>query len=106
MSVYRSMRDWVDHMLAEGVRSRGVLLPAFPPLFLPAFTGSNAFVWVIAISLAVAWFAFVAWRGWRMMKATAIRSDRTYDHSEKFKLSNEYHSTESATSAAWRRRNG
>ena len=105
MRSYQVVRNWVDHMLGkEGVRSRGVLFPAFPPLFLPAIFEPNWFVWTLVAALSSGWFAFVSWRGWRMMKATAARGDRAYDREGKFKLAKEYSSTESTTAAKRGRR--
>lgn len=57
-----------------------------------------------SVIAAVLWFGFVAWRGLRLLRATAGRGDREYDRQGKYDLPPEYKATESATSAARRRR--
>jgi hypothetical protein len=86
-------------MLGKGIRSRAVLAPAFPPLILPVIFSPNWIVWVIVAGVSGGWVLFVAWRTWRMTKATVLKSDREYDQKGKFQLSREYWGSESATAA-------
>ena len=57
----------------------------------------------VAISASLIWLSFVAWRGIRILRVTAIRGDRAYDFRDKHLLSSEYAETESATKANRRR---
>jgi len=86
-------------MIGEGVRSRAVLSPAIPPLIVALIFKDNSIVWTLAAIMSAGWLAFVAWRSWRMTKATTTRADRKYDRDGKFKLSSEYHDSYSATAA-------
>jgi hypothetical protein len=61
-------------------------------------------VLVIVIGLDIAWFALVGWRGWRLFRQSAARSDRHYDSKGKYLLPPEYAATESATKARSRRK--
>lgn len=58
----------------------------------------------LIISLGLVWLSFVAWRMWRMVRASVMQTDRQYDHSTKNELPPEYASSESATTASQRRR--
>jgi hypothetical protein len=58
----------------------------------------------MVVGLALAWFAFVAWRGWRLLRASGARGDRAYDRHGKFDLPSEYAASESATRATRRRK--
>lgn len=60
--------------------------------------------WIIVAAACLAWVAFVAWRGWRLFRAGALRSDRAFDQRGKFKLPPEYWTSESASRARRRKR--
>ncbi|WP_369025503.1 hypothetical protein [Qipengyuania sp. RANM35] len=64
---------------------------------------SKALVTIAWVWFAV-WTSFVMWRWWLMMRTATGEADETFDKEGKFKLSKEYWTTESATSAAKRRR--
>ncbi|MEA3262230.1 MAG: hypothetical protein U9R07_01975 [Pseudomonadota bacterium] len=101
MNPYQIVRDWVDRQWhAKGGRFKILLLPAILPLFLlsPARATQAWVVW----AWFVAWNAFVAWRYWVYLKAEAAKADIEYDRKGKFRLSAEYHDTESATASAKR----
>ena len=73
------------------------------PALLSMWIESKALVIFAWVWFAV-WTSFVLWRWWLMMKIAAGKADATYDKKGKFNLSKEYWTTESATSAAKRRR--
>jgi len=101
--LYIRTRKWVDAQWnASGSLHRKLLvtLPFAPALLTPII--GDWWFWS-SIAFALAFNAFAAWRGLRMMRASAIAADRQYDRDGKFQLSNEYHSTESATTASRRR---
>ena len=106
MSLYLKTRKWVDAQWnAPGSRHRKLLvvLPFVPALLTPII--GNWWFWP-SVVFGLAFNAFAAWRGVRTMRASAISTDRQYDRDGKFKLSKEYHSTESATAASRRSRKG
>ena len=106
MSLYLKTRKWVDEKWnAPGSRHRKLLvvLPFVPALLTPII--GNWWFWP-SVVFGLAFNAFAAWRGVRTMRASAISTDRQYDRDGKFKLSKEYHSTESATAASRRSRKG
>jgi len=74
-------------------------------MFIAWVLGGGRISFAIASGMAIGWITFVAWRGIRMLKASAIQGDRNYDRAGKFKLASEYHETMSATAAA-RKTNG
>jgi hypothetical protein len=59
----------------------------------------------VVIAADVGWFSFVGWRGWRLFRQFAARSDRLYDRRGKHLLPPEYRGRESATKARRRRKN-
>ena len=82
----------------------GLLILAIPlVVFSYPFDRTAASAIAVAIGLCLFWIGFVGWRGFRLMRASAIRGDRTYDHNDKYKLAADYHSTESATAASRRK---
>lgn len=81
------------------------LLLAFGPFpFVERpYSAPNLVVIGLAIIASLIWLSFVAWRGIRIFRATAMRGDRAYDRFDKHLLSPEYAATESATKARRRR---
>ena len=81
----------------------GLLLLTIPlVLFRYPYNGTAKWAIVSAVTLCAMWFSFVAWRGFRLMRVSAIRGDRRYDRESKYELATDYHSTESATAASRR----
>lgn len=58
--------------------------------------------WAVGLIMTIGWFAFVGWRGWRLMKAFALKGDRDYDRDTRIRLSSEYRDSESATKSRQR----
>lgn len=96
---YLRVRRWVDaQWAAPGQQHKVLLLPALLPaaLVIPLMEDAGWLLW-LCIGWAVFWLGFIGWRGMRMLRANAKRSDRVYDRETKFKLAREYWTTESAT---------
>jgi type VI protein secretion system component VasK len=103
--------DW-DLGRSGGVRTGSCsLLIAFMIAGLPALfvghpvQGKDVIVLAAFGTIAALWIAFVLWRGWRLLRAEAVKADRAYDRGGKYQLPPEYVQTESATRAARRRAN-
>ena len=115
MKAYALLRRFVDWDLSRGpsvgIGNLTLLVVIVPWLaVLPLRSILIGAAWTVvllvtAISTAI-WLGFVAWRGWRLMRITAIRGDRGYDRTGKLELSAEYRETKSITEARRRRRNG
>ncbi len=112
MRAYRRLCHFVDWDLSKTgyVRSGAwsiaialavVTLPL--PILRVPYEGGEVALLAVTAGLAVAWLSFVAWRGWRLIRAGSARSDHAYDCEGKFKLPPEYAASESATRAAHRR---
>jgi hypothetical protein len=83
----------------------GLATASLPLPFLDfPYRGWEAVVIAIAAALGLAWYTFVAWRGWRLVRSAGVRGDRDYDRQGKYDLPSEYAATESATMAAGRGR--
>ena len=82
----------------------GLLIVSIPlAVFSFPYDGVAAWAIAVAIGLCLIWFGFVAWRALRLIRASAIKGDRSYDRQNKYKLAVDYHSTESETSASRRK---
>ncbi|MFK0298290.1 hypothetical protein ACIQTU_03630 [Brevundimonas sp. NPDC090276] len=109
--VYLKIRRWVDvrlsdpavHVQLGPLLVRRAHLPvliavaAFAPLIaLHLLIGPlPAPAWLIGCVWAVASAAFMGWRGWRLIRASSIKSARDYDRRAKFDLPPEYAASES-----------
>lgn len=105
MSFVRAVIDWTDGIAAEGIRARGLLFFPMVPWMLVAIHRSVLTI-AVAASFSLDALVFVTWRLLVVLKAEGADNDRQYDREGKFKLASEYHSTESATAAAERKRKG
>lgn len=106
MDVFHRIRQFVDWDLSKtGGINAGMysLTITFLPV-LPFMIARSAMGIAMTAPLSVAWATFVAWRAWRLFKASGIRADREYDRKGKFNLPPEYRSTESVTKARRRSR--
>lgn len=108
LNIYLGIRRWVDHDLATQRRPISIFSPVFLVIFAligARFIGPVADVvaWALVLPLAAGWFAFVAWRISRLLRAVSIIGDREFDQRGKFLLSPEYHRSESVTAAAQRK---
>lgn len=108
MRRYLAIRRFVDWDLSGSGYIRSgkwslliALMLACAPLPLVERPYSSYAVAVIALAIVASliWLSFVAWRGIRIFRATAIRGDRSFDRHDKHLLSSEYAATESATRA-------
>jgi hypothetical protein len=107
VSAYVSLRRWIDSCLIEGLKYKLLVLPIVAlGLFLSLVFGPRHPAWIVLPPFAILWLGFIAWRGWRLMKSSAMRSDRSFDRKGKFALADEYHNTESATATKLRKRRG
>ena len=105
MSFYRSIRDWVDRQWrAPGVQWKVLSLPAILPLLVILIIGKTRDLAIVGWAWFIAWNVFVLWRMWLYLKEESASADAHYDDAGKFRLSKEYHDTESATAARKRRR--
>lgn len=106
---YLRVRGFVDRNLLQGIRTYAHLLGPIP---LVVVGGARSYLdrpaaiiaWTGAALIGVAWTSFVAWRGWRLLRATTIRGDRRFDQRDKFRLSPEYQASESILTARRRPR--
>lgn len=103
--------DW-DLSRSSGVHTGSCsLLIALMIVGLPAFLldlpvhGNGVIVVAAFGAVAALWIGFVLLRGWRLLRAEAMKSDRAYDSSGKYQLPPEYAQTERATKAAQQRAN-
>ena len=115
VKVFLHLRRFVDWDLSRGpsvgignLTILAVIVPwlAVLPLRNIVDRTSWAFVLWSTATLSVLWIGFVAWRGWRLFRASALRSDKAFDREERFGLSSDYHESESSTKARRRRQNG
>ena len=97
MSFYLKLRWWVDRNWVEGTHYKSNIAIGLLP-FLPASVLGNWWYWVAA-PWALSWLGFVGWRGWRVARA----NDKHFDRKTKYMLSKEYHETESAMKASFKR---
>jgi hypothetical protein len=105
-SHYVRLRRIVDKDLANSVRPLTPSLSFLPFFLLQIVLQQRSWAgWSLAISAGGAWLMFVGWRAVRLLKAGALKGDRSYDQISKFALPPEYSSTESATKARQRRGN-
>lgn len=96
---YLVVRRYVDaQFAARSLQYKVLLLPAGLPfaILAPLMRGEDWLLWS-CVGWAVLWIGFVGWRGMRMLRANAKKSDRVYDRRTKFELAREYWTTESAT---------
>ena len=106
MSAFSRLCRFVDWDLSKGPRvsAGNVSLAIGLLLGLPfiAFRSSAAgrlepLILGVTLAVAVAWSALVAWRAWRLIRASAAKGDRQYDREGKLTLSAEYQDSQSAT---------
>jgi hypothetical protein len=100
-ATYLGVRRWLDGELSQGANRGMGGLPFVAALSLAAVVhvyaagpirpaGVGAF-----LLMAVAWVAFMVWRGVRLMRVASIKSARDYDRRGKFDLPPEYAASES-----------
>ncbi len=97
------IRRRVDRILILHGRAAAVAgaMPALAMAAIDSVAGGPWLTagWAAALAAAASWWAFIAWRGWRMTRAWALRRDRLYDRGGKLGLPSEYAATRSATAA-------
>jgi hypothetical protein len=112
MKPYMRLRKFVDWDLSKtgAIRSGAATLliamaiASAPFIVVEQPFSANAWAAIcLAFAASLAWLAFVAWRGYRLLRAHAIKGDRKFDLRDKHRLHEEYASTESATKARVRR---
>lgn len=110
---YRAFRRFVDRDLVRGSRpgtfsflTTGVIWLPFVLVHQLLSDSVRAIALTGFVVATAAFFLFTCWRGWRLMRASAIRCDRTYDRQTKHILAREYAATDSATETRLRRKRG
>ena len=98
MKAYLAVRRWVDREWVDGMGYKSLVAVSLVP-FLPTPLIGNWWIVPGAI-LSIGWTVFVGWRGVRLARA----NDLNYDRKTKWSLSKEYHSTESAAKARFKRK--
>jgi hypothetical protein len=115
MKAFSLIRRFVDWDLSRGpsvgignLTLLVIIVPWLAVLPLRSMLAGSAWVVLLSITaiLTTIWLGFVAWRGWRLIRSTALRGDRAYDRVGKLELASEYKETESATQAKRRRSMG
>jgi hypothetical protein len=115
MKVFAPLRRFLDWDLSRGpsvgIGNLSILLIIIPWVVLLPFRNSmdeatEALALTAASITTAIWLAYVAWRGWRLIRASGVRGDRAYDRRDKLYLSSDYAKSESATKARRRRQNG
>ena len=113
MSLYLSIRKLVDADLssgsrrnADGQRERFVpdraisyfvaLLPPFLLGMVTSIVDVGAVAWTISCTISAAAFTFVVWRNWRIFRASALKSARSYERRGRYALPPEYADATSA----------
>ena len=102
-NLFASIIEATDDLARQGVRSRGLLFfPMLPWVLVMAHRSR----WTISIAACLSFLTllFVSWRFWIALRNEAQSNDEAYDREGKFKLSAEYHHSESATSAGKHKR--
>jgi hypothetical protein len=103
-SLYSRVRRFVDHDQSTRARPAtpflGILPIAGMGIAQSHLSGHAALVgWIVAVGIGLLWTAFAWWRGYRLLRTSAVKGDRQYDYKTKFRLPAEYLDTESATKA-------
>jgi hypothetical protein len=113
MKLYSTLRRLVDWDLNQHHRpgSLSLLLGMLPWLGIVPISrwldrSLEQGLIVIATVLTAVWLLFVVWRGWRLLRASILKSDRAYDRKGRFMLPPEYKRTISATGAKRQREGG
>ena len=98
MSAFSRASRLVDSgMGGKGGKPVSLLIPILPlavVLVFPSVREFKAILVLVSLSLFLA--AFVGWRAWRVSKAIALKSGRTYEKSVRHHLAAEYEETEDA----------
>ena len=82
----------------------GLLLLAFATAVTHGESEAVSFISLLpALPLPLAWSGFVVWRQLRLLRAAALKGERSYDRGGKAMLSADYADSESATAARLRR---
>lgn len=101
MKAWNSLKRWTDAFMASGItRGKAIVVLPMLPVIPIGIIGGQDLVRQSVVPLVIAtvlWWAFIGWRGFRLMKASGIRGDRHYDRVGKLKLAKEYRDTLSAT---------
>jgi hypothetical protein len=103
---YWAVQHWVDRTW-QGTNAKVLLLPAFVPsliiMLIARDQAKNGLLLILQGCWFLLWNGFVAWRGWIKVRADAREADHYYDNVGKYRLSTEYHDSESATAAKRRK---
>ena len=107
-SIYLRIRAFVDREQATRARPATPFLGAIPIATMglaQQYLDGNADIvgWSMAVATALAWTVFAWWRGYRLLRAAAIKGDRSFDQRGKFLLSPEYWATRSVLKARRRK---
>lgn len=100
---YLLMRRWADRSWIDHGPRPPAILPTFL-LCLLALLVPHTPVTTALFGLAAVWFAFVTWRGIRLLRAMAVYGDRQFDRKDKYSLAPEYRRSESTLRAKRRKR--
>ena len=105
MKFYRFIERFVDDCIKDRLYFKAAMLPGVVMLLVSMVAGWPKW---LGIFLLVGWTTFVFWRWYLHVKNVSRDSDRHYDRTGKYRLSKEYHDSESATAARDRKvgRNG
>lgn len=105
MKLYYGIQGWVDRQWSTAVvPARVLMLPAVIPLIVILMIGPTSVSTAIGWGWFGLWNLFIFWRFWFYLREISREGDRHYDRVGKYRLDKEYHDTESATSAAERKR--
>ena len=103
MGLYLKLRWWVDRNWVEGLGYKTLVAVGIAPfLLVPVVLVPVVGDWWLwpAVGILLGWSLFVGWRGWRVARA----NDTHYDRKTKYMLSKEYHDSESAMKASFKRK--